>query len=360
MTVNSYGLGRYQGRRVNISWFGKNSRRGASNVDDVSVAFVCPTSQATVSMTLRLSKLSQFLALFTCFMSALPAQGEGPGGKIGEIEASRRKLAEKRKKADEMDDSGEVANMTPEQLLEARKRSGSRGQCRFVAAMRPPKLLPGQQGSLLVTAILQGRSVLEAPTPVVMTPRSVAQLVEVGAMTTRPPALGTIHKGYLGRPVYENTAVFEVPVTLSQSAKLGEKVSVALEFEFDVYDGDSAQVAGRFTERVNATVEVAPHLDPPVQPRQTGDEAGEEEGAEPAQPSTPPASVSAPASSGPPVIRGGRTLPGEPADDPQIVDEAEEPPSPVAGGDALAVSYAPLIGGGIILLAVLLLLLRKR
>ena len=77
-------------------------------------------------------------------------------------------------------------------------------------------------------------------------------------MTMRPAALGTIHKGYLGRPVYENTAVFEVPVTLSQSAKLGEKVSVALEFEFDVYDGDSAQVVGRFTERVNAVIEVAP------------------------------------------------------------------------------------------------------
>jgi len=296
-------------------------------------------------------------------MSALPAQGEGPGGKIGEIEASRRKLAEKRKSAVETDDSGETAKMTPEQLLEARKRSGSRGQCRFVAAMRPPKLLPGQDGSLLVTAILQGRSVLEAPTPVVMTPRSATQLVEVGAMTTRPPALGTIHKGYLGRPVYENTAVFEVPVTLSQSAKLGEKVSVALEFEFDVYDGDSAQVVGRFTERVNATIEVAPHLDPPVQPRQTGDEAGEEDGAELAKPSTPPASASAPTSSGPPVIRGGRTLSGEPskpADAPQVADEVEEPPSPVSGGDVLAVSYAPLIGGGIILLAVVLLLLRKR
>ena len=320
---------------------------------------------------IRLSaKLSLFLVVLLGSQPALLAQreNESPGGQgvnVSERAASRRKMAEKKRAAKGELEESDDRQMTPEELLESRKRRGSRGQCRFVATMRPPKLLPGQSGTLIVTAILQGKSVMQAPSPVEMTPRVSPGFATLGALSARPAPMGTIHQGYLGRPVYENTAIFEVPVSVSSSVKLGETVPVAIDLEFDIYDGDSTRVVGRFIERVQTTFSVAQHVDPPVAPAAAAAESVEDDA--PAQSSARdgspvPAAPSSVANGRPDILTGAAATPApEPEPTQHVADDdaKDEPPMPVAPA-AGSSSYLLYLGGGILLMVVLLSLARKR
>ncbi|MEC8652702.1 MAG: hypothetical protein VXY92_09080 [Planctomycetota bacterium] len=314
-------------------------------------------------MSLRSSRLSFLLAALTCLITALPSQGEG--GEVQEqLQQARQKLAKKRAKSGELDDAGmeaELSRMSPEELLAARKRRGSRGQCRFVADVRPARLLPGQSGTMLITAILQGRSVLQAPASISVKSVTKGDLVEFGELTARPALAGTIHKGFLGRPVYENTAVFEVPVTLAGNATLGDKLQVAVDLEFDIYDGESTQVVGRFVERVQTDVEVGRALDPQVEPR-----AARSERDAPEEPVAPVGAGKVSAAGG----AGSGSAVGGAASSVSAAPAAEDTPAasdtmslPVGGGSAgggWSIRGLLLAGGGILVVIVVLLLARKR
>ena len=308
-------------------------------------------------MTSRLSKLSLILTFLASLTPTLAAQ-EGQGDLSKKLQASRRKLAQKRERSDtEIIESGEMA---PEELRNMRKLRGSRGQCRFVASVRPPQLLPGQTGTLLITAILQGHSVLTAPAQVVMTPRPNGNSLQYGDLTARPARVGTIHEAFRGRPVYENTAVFEVPVTLAQNAKLGDKAPLALELEFDIHDGQTGQVTGRYIEQVKAQVEVAPHVDPQVEGRQARDE----------EPPVEPAPV-APLEGGdeaPAAVAGGESALSGVATNAVAEEAPAAPPAGAGAADALppipaaegGSSWLLPVGGGAALVVLLLLLARKK
>lgn len=313
-------------------------------------------------MTFRLPKFSLILAALACLVSALPAQREG--GVQGELEARRRKLAQKRERSDV--EAAELKGGAPGEKGPARMRRGSRGQCRFIAAVRPPKLLPGQTGTLLITAILQGRSVMPAPSQVAMTARSNANMVQLGGISARPAPVGTIHEAYRGQPVYENTAVFEVPVTITQAAKLGEKAQVAVDLEFDIFDGQTAQSVGRFVERVQTQVDIAPYADPEVEGRTPRAEPKVE--AQPVQPLG--AAAGAGGETVEPRIEGPAAMGGSAA----AVDAPEQPggpvdPAPTSGADddlPLTASDEGgfptmlIVGGGAFLLVIVLLLMRKK
>jgi len=310
---------------------------------------------------IRLPKLSLILAALACFTAVLPGQNSEVQE---ELEARRRKLAQKRKEGDGKIEPGDLREFSPEETLEARKRRGARGQCRFVAAMRPPKLLPGQSGTMLITAVLQGRSVLLAPSQVSMNPQPNGDMAQFGGLMARPAPLGSIHEAYRGQPVYENTAVFEVPVTITSKAKLGDKVAAAVDLEFDIYDGRTGQPVGRFIERVQTLVDIAPHLDPEVQGR-TEREADPSEAAQPVQPLGEGAgdNVGNGADNGTSNAMSGTA---------NAVDEPEQPVDPVppsnAGEDDLPSTSTDeggfptllVVGGGAFLLVIVLLLMRKK
>lgn len=310
-------------------------------------------------MTSRLSKLSFLLAILSCLTTAIAAQ-EGEGGDLPEkLQASRRKLAQKRARSDA--EIIETKEMSPEALRNARKLRGSRGQCRFVATVRPPNLLPGQSGTLLITAILQGHSVLTAPAQVVMTPRPNGNTVQYGELTARPARVGTIHEAFRGRPVYENTAVFEVPITLSPTAKLGDRAALAMELEFDVHDGKTGQSTGRYIEQVQAQVEIAPNVDPEVEGREVRDpapQAPEPVAASSEAPSRAPetAPSAAEALSGAPAEVVGAPTETAPAPAEPAAEDALPPIAAASGGS----SWLLPVGGGAALLVLLLVLARKK
>lgn len=318
------------------------------------------------TMSFCFRRFSLLITILGSLAAILPAQ-RGEGEEAGLPDAIRQKLEERRgglsKARDKAEEEMERKKMTPDERLAAGMRRGSKAHCQFIAACRPPKLLPGQSGTLLVTAILKGRAVLPAPLQIKMTPKATMSAVSVGAMRPHPARAGTMAKAYVGRPVYENTAEFEIPVTMGNDAVLGSKQTVLLDLQFDIFDGGSAQAVGRFIERVSADIEVAPFADPAIAGR--------------ANKPAPPVEVERPepspsdsgAKSGTEVEALGGTA--AVAGDSAVVEhagdvgvgEAVDPMDnslpPTTDGEG-GMPFMLMAGGGAILLVIVLLLLRKK
>ena len=219
-------------------------------------------------MTFRHIRLLPVLALIL-LTSALSAQRPGEGNSLTpeQVKAMRRNRAEKGTvKGDGIEAATDAKweQMTPEEQLSANVRRGAKSYCRFNVSCRPAQLLPGQSGVLMIVASLLGKAVLPAPLNLSVTPRIPANSVAMGDFLAHPAPIGTMSSAYLGQPVYENTVVLEVPVTMGSTLTLGEKQPVSADLQFDIYDGESGQPVGRFIERVSTDVLIAAHLDPAV------------------------------------------------------------------------------------------------
>jgi predicted RecA/RadA family phage recombinase len=319
-------------------------------------------------MIFCLSSLSRILAVLFLLVAVVPAQlgeaGELTAEQIQAMRGQRQNAAKAKQKGDFKEEAADDAAagarwaaMTPGERLAANVRRGSKSHCRFVAVCRPPKLLPGESGTLMITAILQGQAVLSSPLQMTMTPRVNLGSVSLGDLVAHPALPGTMAKAYLGRPVYENTAVFEVPVTMGNDVRLGEKTSVSVDLQFDVYHGESGLPVGRFIERVTTNVDVAPHIDPQIVGRKTKSQDEPE-----AVSIAPPKPTNSETTTKPDSNAMGGTAVVIPAGGSELV-EVDEPATsgdlPPTGGDGGGVSFMMIIGGGVFLLAMLVLLMRK-
>lgn len=239
---------------------------------------------------------------------------------------------------------------------------GARGHCRFDGAVQPKRLLPGQTGTLLVTMMLEGDSVMTSPST--LTLQEVPGSIPIGQWSLRPPTQGRVAQAYLGQPVYDNWAVMEVSVSMPSESRLGEKRNVVLALEFDLHSGSTGQPLGHFRENYSVAVEVGASAKPGIQ-GQAGQQAGSAAGSSPAG--------AVKASSDPEGNEPGRE--GEkPANaSPNAAELAEVTPvAPVGSGDAesgtspdIALeaedSSSPyLIGAGVLVGVVLALLLARR
>ena len=221
-----------------------------------------------LSMTFRHIRLLPVLAL-VLVTSALSAQQPGEGNSLTpeQIKAMRRNRAEKGMVKGDGREAASDANweqMSPEEKLRSNVRRGAKTYCRFNVSCRPAQLLPGQSGVLMIVASLLGSAVLPTPLNLSVTSRVPSNSVVMGDFSARPAPIGTMSEAYLGQPVYENTLVLEVPVTMGSTLALGDKQSVAADLQFDIYDGESGRPVGRFIERVSMDILIAAHLDPVV------------------------------------------------------------------------------------------------
>lgn len=322
--------------------------------------------------------LHRFLCAVVALGLALPAQNPDDAKAGGDGDAHRDRTAKMR--AAQMSEKGEKGEgedererqlkeewdkLTPEERLQRSVTHGAGQHCRFVAAFKPEKLMPGQSGVLMVTAVLQGQAVLPAPAPLEVISAAQQGYVTIGAPAFRQAEAGKLAKGYLGRPVYDNTAVFEIPVQMAANAKLGDKQAVAVDMRFDLYDGSSAMPVGRFIDRVATTVEVGQVPDPAVaglpagQPRATTPATGAAtpgvSGAGDTIPTSKPAVAPALTGTGP---LGVNDLPSSPPIALPLPSASGAAPLQDAEG---AIPLPLLIGGGALVLGVLaLLLLRGR
>ena len=320
-------------------------------------------------MIFRLSSLSRILAVLVLLVAVMPAQSaEGEGDltpdQIKAMRSARIQKGQLKKGESDAEREARWAAMTPDERLDANKRRGSKAHCRFVATCRPPKLLPGQSGVMLVTAILQGQAVLPAPLSMTMSPRVKPNSVQIGTLIAHEAMPGTMAKAYLGRPVYENTAVFEVPVTMGTNAKLGEKTPVAVDLQFDIYHGDSGQAIGRFIERVSTDVEVAAHVDPQVAGRVSRPKAEPKRAPVVPTPVTNSVKTSGDDSDSDAAGPKGKVIPvqgpAEPAPEVTETETEESGDLPSMKGTDAGLPWMLILGGGGFLLVIVLLLLRKK
>lgn len=292
----------------------------------------------------------------------LPCQAEEVGGEsdVRQVEIERRmKEAGGQRGAAGEKESEE--NLTPEQRLARNVTSGAGAYCRFQASLVPAKLLPGQSGTLKVLATLQGNAVIPSPAPMEMVGLLQQGMVTLGALAPVPAELGRLATAYLGRPVYDNYAIFDVPVTMSADATLGSKHIAAVDMRFDLYDGNSAQPIGRFVDRVSLSIEVGSVPDPQVRGLAAAAVVAPA-GATSAALAVPDGlPVGGPDAAGPRRL-DGKVLVAEPAPPAGATDAppAADPAAPTVGDDAGGVPLPLLLGGGAALVVIGILLLRRK
>lgn len=313
--------------------------------------------------------LFRTLPAFLLLATMLPGQ-EGPPELRGEskmdqrIREAKARAAKAKEQGEEGKDSdqerldAELLGLSPEQRMQRSGVLSASSFCRFIASIKPARLMPGQSGVMVVTAVLSGQAVLPAPATMEQVSASQQGLVSLGALSFRPAELGKLAPGYLGRPVYDNYAVFEIPVTMSPQAELGKKQAVQVDLRFEIYDGTTAQSIGRFLDRAAAEVEVGQVADPYVM------------GLPATNTVTPPAQAEfvAPAARAEPasdrVIAGVAPLtqPASIAESSEVKPAAEATrPSELTLGDSEPASPMPLIvGGGLLLLVIGFLVARKK
>lgn len=317
------------------------------------------------SVAVHLPMLLRILLLLTALSTLLPAQtGEE------EAEHARRKLEALQAGGDVKGEEKGVPDdalekMTPEQRLNHNIRHGAANLCSFVATPKPAKLMPGQTGMLVVTAILKANAVLPAPPPFELLSGAQQGMVTLGSPAFRPAEPGKLNGFYRGRPVYDNWAIFEVPITMSPAAEIGRSMPVSLEMKFDLYDAGAGQPIGRFIDRVAANIEVGHAADPAAQlggaaarqqstaatPPQGGTVSSDAEGVVQRPPAPGRTVTPAAPSSTPPAPHSpdpGAGLPAESAQPLAVGEEGEGLPVPL------------LVAGAAVLAALLLLLLRRR
>ena len=294
------------------------------------------------------------------FLAALlPCQVEEVGeADVRGAESERRMKEGKGQRGEEGEKIAEE-NLTPEQRLARNVTSGAGAFCGFQVSVSPAKLMPGQSGTLKVLATLRGNTVLPSPAPIEMVGPQQQGKVTLGGLTPQPAAPGRLAAAYLGRPVYDNYAVFEVPVTMAADAPLGSKHVAAVDMRFDLYDGNSAQPIGRFVDRVSMEIEVGKVADPEV--RGQSQAAAVPESAPVAGQPTPPAAGGAPDAGGPAPL-AGRVLVADPAPSapPATVDvPATDAPQPIVE-ESGGVPVLVLAGGAVAAIVVGMLLLRRK
>jgi hypothetical protein len=234
--------------------------------------------------------------------------------------------------------------------------------CQFRVHSEPVKMMPGQSGKLLVTALLRGTAVLPASAPLVLALAQDQGMVTLGTPTVLPARPGHLHAAFQGAPVYDNYAVMEVPVTISQEAAIGSTLPVRLQLDYELLNGDTAAPIGKFSDVAPAKIEVGVALDPavkggftPIDPRAV--EA-------PVAPARPAGGITDPTAGAaqPDAISGTGA---------QIADSSAPAPGPlpVSGAPAADVpsveaedelSLGLLLGGGGALLVIVLLLVMRR
>ena len=254
----------------------------------------------------------------------------------------------------------EFEKLTPEERLARNITNGASAHCRFYTSFRPAKLMPGESGTMLVTMTFHGAAVLPAPPAIEMLSGPRQGPVTVGALAVRPAEAGRLASGYLGRPVYDNFAVFEIPVTLTGEAQVGSKQPVVVEFKFDLYDGVSAQPIGRFVDRATGEIEVGQQPDPKVAMPRRADEP-----AAPPVRTGPVAAVPAGAAITPPTATGPAVLTGRTGEAPETTpsvpvaaDNSGSLPLPSAAEGDLPL--LPILGGAVLMIGVVILLAKKR
>jgi len=313
-----------------------------------------PTNRHPAMMLLRaIAAATLLVALLPCQVEEVGREADVRGAEV------ERRMKEGKGMRGEAGEKEAEENLTPEQRLARNITSGAGAYCSFQVSVVPAKLMPGQSGTLRVLAALRGNTVLPSPAPLEMVGPTAQGSLTLGALSPLPAGPGRLAAAYLGRPVYDNYAVFEVPVTMAGDAALGSKHVAAVDMRFDLFDGNTAQAIGRFVDRVSMEIEVGRVADPDVRGLARGASAPPADAPPTGAPAAAP--VAAP-DAGLDRPLAGRVLVADPTPATAAPTATEPPPEPSqpAVDEAGGVPTGVLAGGAVAAVVLGLLLLRRK
>lgn len=306
------------------------------------------------------------LAVVLSLCSLLTAQEGREGEEATNIERKMRAARERAARTSGFTEA-EIEGMSKEEIDKLTTANAHREpvltsspMCRFVAQVKPTKLMPGQTGTMRVTAVLTGAAVLPAPAPLERLGMETQGLVHLGPVSFRPAEVGRgLAPAFVGRPVYDNTAVFEIPVTMAPNAEVGKKQPVQVDLKFELFDGATGQAIGKFLDRAVAEVEVGQAADPVVRAAaklsQPVEAPAEPVVANPVQPEKGPGKTPDQVLTAQPIVPVPEATPPAPT------ASAERPAAePVLDGGEGTPIVPIAIGGGLLLLVIVMLVARKK
>jgi hypothetical protein len=181
-----------------------------------------------------------------------PQQGEGKSGKSGSAGV-------------EVGDGGggEAGSADDPTPAEAVVFTG-RGAQFFSAlgAVRPRRLAPGETGTLHVVVTLRPGRVVLPDAHIVLSVKEGKGPWVLGSTQVKPARLAEYAKHYAGKPVYDDTIEFEVPLTVAEDAK-HQKVNLAGYVQLDVTDGGNGESLGRIAGALTGRVHIGSPLPRP-------------------------------------------------------------------------------------------------
>lgn len=224
----------------------------------------------------------------------------------------------------------------------ANQPRSARGMCHFVTACVPKRVPPGGSGTIVVVMVMEGDSVLLTPPPVTFDYPEQQGSIRMGQPQFRPARTATLATAFQGNPVYDNTAMIDIPFTVATNTVFG-KTNAWVNLTFDLHQGRTGQPIGRFTDRATCDIEIG-IPEQPVSATQLGGEVGATGGSV-ARANSQPASQPSAAGETPPAVAGkeGAGAPGEANG--QILGEVQPPPAPRDPTPAPMPSGEPVDGG---------------
>lgn len=135
--------------------------------------------------------------------------------------------------------------------------------CRLDGSTRPPVFGPGEQGKLYLIAALQDLIVLRSSADLQLGYEKDQNGVRLGNWLLPPPAAGSRAPGFPNLPVYAETAIVEVPITIAADAAPGLH-EIALHCAVELFDGDAGRSRGRFQRDLTFGIVVRGRADEPV------------------------------------------------------------------------------------------------
>jgi len=138
------------------------------------------------------------------------------------------------------------------------RRSGSE----FVTyrlSTRPSRLAPGQEGELVVTALLHRDAVHKAESEFDLFVTTAPPQLTLGGPSLRA-AVAATQGAFRGRLVHEELVIASLPLTVDANAVPGTELAVALTVQTDLHDGTSGQRLGPFEDQVEGAFRVATPL----------------------------------------------------------------------------------------------------
>jgi hypothetical protein len=154
--------------------------------------------------------------------------------------------------------AGGVPELPPDEMA---RRGG--GYFDAAVMVRPRRLAPGESGNLYVHVTLRGHAVVVPGATINLTYAKTQGSLTLGSHELQPAKPGVRETRYKGKPVYDDSLTFKIPLGVDSNAKAGNAPFVGSVL-LEVSDGRTGEMIGRFRAEAPGQVLVGRPFPRPV------------------------------------------------------------------------------------------------